>query len=73
MLIPGITVNSPQGIVTCHAVLLLACVDLPAQAKMINMKSYNGKHTCAHCEYEGVPRASRHLHRDWPYLQGKEV
>ena len=63
----GISVNSPQGIKTCRAILLLACVDLPAQAKMINMKSHNGKFACAHCEDEGVPRASCHLHRDWPY------
>jgi hypothetical protein len=63
----GITVNSPQGTKTCRAVLLLACVDLQAQAKMINMKCHNGKFACAHCEDEGVPRASCHLHRDWPF------
>ena len=63
----GVIVNSPQGTVTCHAVLLLACVDLLVQAKMINMKGHNGKYACAHCEDEGVPRASCHLHQDWPY------
>lgn len=59
--------NTPRGTMTCRAILLLACVDLPAQAKMINMKGHNGKYACAHCEDEGVPRPSCHLHRDWPY------
>ena len=75
----GMSVNSPQGIKMCHAILLLACVDLPAQAKMINMKSHNGKVACAHCEDEGVPRASCHLSggsriskRGWKYSLARE-
>ena len=52
---------------TCHVLLLLASVDLPAQAKMLNMKLFNGKFGCGHCEEEGTPRGSSHPHHNWPY------
>ena len=49
-----------------HAMLVLCCVDLPAQALTLNMKSYNDKFGCALCEDPGIPRVSYHKHRDWP-------
>ena len=63
----GIQVSTPDGLKVCRATLLLISVDLPAQSKMLNMKQYNGSYACNHCEDEGVPRPSSHLHRNWPY------
>ena len=63
----GITVKAPCGEVTSKARLLLSSFDLPARASVLNMKLFNGKFACAYCEDEGVPRASSHLHRNWPY------
>ena len=37
------------------------------QAQLLNMKYFNGKHACAHCEEEGVPRPSCPRVRNWPY------
>ena len=48
-------------------VLLISCVDLPAQAKLLNMKQYNGKFGCHACEDEGAPRPGTHLQRNWPF------
>ena len=45
----------------------MCSVDLPARASVMNMKQFNGKHGCAYCEDEGVPRPTSHLHRNWPY------
>ena len=50
-----------------HAVLLICCVDLPAQAKLLNMKQYNGKFCFPACEDEGVPRPGAHMQRNWPF------
>ena len=65
-IIIGIDVNSPHGPTKAHGVLLLFCVDLPAQAKLLNMKQYNGKFGCAMCEDEGVARPGAHMQRNWP-------
>ena len=62
----GIEVNTPDGIMTARAVLLLVCVDLPAQAKLLNMKQYNGVYGCHVCEDKGVPRHGCPIARDWP-------
>ena len=53
---------------TSHAVLLLVCVDLPAQTKLLNMKQYNGAYGCHACEYEGVPRYGCPIAQDWPCI-----
>ena len=63
----GTVVNTPEGQMKAHAMLVLCCVDLPAQALVLNMKSFNGKFACALCEDPGVPRASCHMHRNWPF------
>ena len=63
----GLKVETPDGLHTCCAVLLLCTTDLPAQAQLLNMKYFNGKHSCAHCEEEGVPRPSCPRVRNWPY------
>ena len=59
----GMEVNTPDGIMK---VLLVACVDLPAQAKLLNMKQYNGAFGCYACEDKGVPRHGCRTARDWP-------
>ena len=48
----GIEVNTPDGIMTAHAVLV--CVDLPAQAKLLNMKQYSVVMLVRMKEYLGV-------------------
>lgn len=58
----GIQVSTLDGQMICRAALLLISVDLPAQSKVLNMKQYNGSYACNHCEDEGVPRPSSHLH-----------
>ena len=63
----GIDVDTPQGHMKAHAVLLICCVDLPAQAKLLNMKQYNGKYGCHACEDEGIPRPGAHMQRNWPF------
>ena len=55
-----------------HAMLVLCCVDLPAQALTLNMKSFNGKFACALCEDPGVPRASCPMHRNWPFTSSNK-
>ena len=62
----GIEVNTPEGGMSAHAVLLLVCVDLPAQAKLLNMKQYNRAYGCHACEDKGVPRCGCPTARDWP-------
>ena len=52
---------------TVKARLLMCSVDLPAKAIVLNCKQFNGQYGCTYCEDEGVPRASTHLHRNWPY------
>ena len=58
----GIVVNTPSGEVTARAKLLMFVADLPARALVLNMKQYNGKFRCAHCEDEGQTRATSPLH-----------
>ena len=47
----------------------MATVDLPAKAMILNVKQFNGKHGCTNCEYEGIPRPSAKMIRDWPYRE----
>ena len=63
----GFPVDSPCGPVIAKARLLMCTLDLPAKAIVLNMKQFNGQYGCTYCEDEGVPRASTHLHRNWPY------
>ena len=63
----GISAKTPSGVVTCKARMLMCSVDLPARAQLLNMKQFNGKQGCVYCEDEGTPRATSHLHRNWPY------
>ena len=63
----GFPVDTPHGPVIAKAMLLMCTLDLPAKAIVMNMKQFNGQHGCTYCEDEGVPRRSRHLHRNWPY------
>ena len=63
----GTDVNTPEGRMKARTMLILCCIDLLAQALMLNMKRYNGKFACALCEDPGIPRASCHMHRNWPF------
>ena len=69
----GITVSTPDGTMTAHAALLVCCVDLPAQAKVLNMKQFNGANGCHICEDPGVPRVHAPMTRDWPYTSRNVV
>ena len=44
----GIEVNTPECRMRAHAVMLLFCVDLAAQAKLL--KQYNGAYGCHACK-----------------------
>ena len=65
----GVDVSTPNGVRSCKAAIVMSTVDLPAKAIMLNMKQFNGKHGCSHCEYEGVPRLGMAMIRDWPYRE----
>ena len=63
----GQSVITTSGEYSAHAMLILSCVDLPAQALLLNMKQFNGAFACNVCEQEGEVRPTSHLHRNWPY------
>ena len=63
----GFEVVTPEGPMIVKAHLLICSVDLPAKAIVLNCKQFNGEYGCSYCEDEGVPRATTHLHRNWPY------
>ncbi len=65
----GIQVDVPSGKIKERGTLLISSADLPAKAPLVNMKQYNGAYGCNFCEDEGVPRASSHLHRNWPHME----
>ncbi|XP_035682344.1 uncharacterized protein LOC118419835 [Branchiostoma floridae] len=56
-----------------RGLLLLACADLPAKAKLVNMKQYNGKFGCNECEDPGKTIGRNHLHRIWPYTESMRL
>ena len=66
-IIIGIEVSTPDGAMEAHAIILICSVDLSAQAKVLNMKQYNGKFACPMCEDEGVPRPRAPMIRNWPF------
>ena len=63
----GISVKTPEGVMTSRVRLLMCSVDLIARAPILNMKQFNGKYGCCYCEDEGQPLPTTHLHRTWPY------
>ena len=60
----GIEVETSDGLCKCHAVLLLCSIDLPAQAKLLNMEFFNGNML--------VPIARKREYPDHP-VQGLEI
>ena len=63
----GIDINDiPVGDIHIHAILFLSTADLPARAKLMNMKLYNGKFSCHICKQEGTGYGKNNLHRAWP-------
>ena len=51
----GISVKTPEGLMTSRVQLLMCSVDLVARALILNMKQFNAKHGCCYCENEGQP------------------
>ena len=45
--------ETPAGVLTCKAVMLISSLNLPARALVSNMKQFNGRYECSWCEIEG--------------------
>ena len=58
--------NTPDGAMRAHAVILMSSVDLPARVIVANMKQFNGKFGCIYCEDEGITVDRNYLVRYWP-------
>ena len=43
----GIEVMTPDGPQQCKAIITLGSFDLPAKAKVMNFKQYNGEYSCS--------------------------
>lgn len=65
--------DSPDGNVVCRAILLQVSADLPARAKLANMKQFNGAYGCLFCENPGTTMPGNSLHRFWPDIPGAEA
>jgi len=66
----GIVVKvSPTETATVRGLLMMAVMDLPAKAKALVMKQFNGMYGCNECGDSGKnPDGSNNsLHRIWPY------
>lgn len=57
----GITLQTPDGIRTIRAKLLLGVFDMPAKAIVLNAKQFNGEYGCSTCFHPGLrlPNGSR--------------
>ena len=58
------TENSPKII---KAAMVAASLDLPARAKVLNMRQFNGEHGCHLCECPGKNSPENRLFRWWPH------
>lgn len=58
--------KTPSGDVICRAILLHVSADLPARAKIANMKQFNGAYGCLFGENPGSTLPHNPLHRFWP-------
>lgn len=61
---PGITVQTPDGIMNSKAMILLCTADLPAKAKVANSVQYNGYYGCNTCNIRGQYLGHNMC---WPY------
>lgn len=50
--------------------LLQVSADLPARARIVNMKQFNGAYECLYCENPGTTAPRKPLHRFWPDIPG---
>ena len=57
----GIIVQTPSGLRTVKASLLVGVFDLPARAMATNMTQYNGRYSCTYCLDKGEHVSGRHL------------
>ena len=57
----GIVVQTPSGLRTVKASLLIGVFDLPARAMATNMTQYNGRYSCTYCLDKGEHVSGRHL------------
>ena len=67
LLLAGVDVQTPEGIITARVIILSCSVDLPARAMITNMKQWNGINGCLCCEDIGTTVGTDHLHRYWPH------
>lgn len=59
-LLAGLEISAPDGLnYTCKTMLLVCSTDLPARALIVNMKAFNGKHSCTTCEDPGEEGSSQ--------------
>ena len=64
----GLKVSTPDGIHICRGRMLTCSVDLPAQALVCSMKSFNGAHSCPTCLGSGDNTVGASpMHRYWPF------
>ena len=67
-MIVGVGVETPDGVFTCRAMVLMCTVDLQARAMLCNMKALGGEFSCCTCEDEGDNTVEdTPLHHVWPY------
>ena len=59
--------DTSEGPVKLKTMLFIVSADLPAWAKLMNMKYYTGKFSCQLCDQEGSPYDANNRHRAWPY------
>ena len=50
----GVDVLVEGSVVTCRCFLICATADIPAKARMLNMKQHNGDHACGKCFQPGT-------------------
>ena len=65
----GISIDTPQGLVTIHIKLVMGVFDLPAKSAVLCAKQYNGKYGCSVCLHPGTLISRNHR----VYLPGEHV
>ena len=62
----GLDVKTTDGVKKMRCLLMIASLDLPARALVLNQKQFNGQHGCSFCEDKGTTTDTNPLHRWWP-------
>ena len=56
----GISIDTPQGLVTIRTKLVMGVFDLPAKSAVLCAKQYNGKYGCSVCLHPGTLISRNH-------------